>query len=369
MIQVVHLFGFLPNMLELSMNPCFQGCTYCYAKTWKREDYPIEKVINDILRKEAKAEGLLPFLIRKRSPITISNRTDVMCAPDWRERLSAIKKLGFPVYLETKLNKDYKDLAQILNKKTDAVYQTVTGYNNKYEEGNILSAEEKLEAAKWLNKQGFMHTMAVNPYMPDKVTTDEIKKMINYVKPHGFVMRNYHTTSKTIHRHLFPPEYPKDPMDAALLEIRDYCRKTGVIHDIENFEDAPYPELNLRLRMNEKVWGNNSIVYQDFLIWLMGQFGDNDIMEVQFDDFCGFYEDQIRFFDGCIIKQSEYPLTNGASSLKWDKPAFDIRHFLKGLWNARRMNQIMDYWTDEKDKHGNLIYFREREGFVKHLKK
>lgn len=65
-IQVLNLFGYLPNMLELSANICTQGCTYCYAKYWKHEILPIDKVINSILSYETKKEGLLPFLIRKR---------------------------------------------------------------------------------------------------------------------------------------------------------------------------------------------------------------------------------------------------------------------------------------------------------------
>lgn len=61
MIQSVKLFGILPNMLELSCNICTQGCTYCYAKNWKKEQYSVDRIINDILRKEAKTEGLLPL--------------------------------------------------------------------------------------------------------------------------------------------------------------------------------------------------------------------------------------------------------------------------------------------------------------------
>ncbi len=101
MIQCLNMFGRSAHLLELSCNICTQGCEYCYAKTWKHVDEPIEKVVNNILYLERKQEGLLPFLIRKRSPITISNRSDIMCAPDWRERLSAIKQLGFPIFLET----------------------------------------------------------------------------------------------------------------------------------------------------------------------------------------------------------------------------------------------------------------------------
>ncbi len=357
-------------MLELSMNPCSQGCSYCYAKTWKREDYPIERVINDILRKEANPEGLLPFLIRKRSPITISNRTDVMAAVDWRERLSAIKKLGFPIYVETKLNKDYKDLAQILDKETDVIYQTVTGYNNKYEEGNILTADEKIEAAKWFNEQGFYHILALNPYMPDKVTTGEIKKMISHVKPHGFVMRPYHTTSKTIHRHLYRPEYPQEENDKALAEIRAYCREIGQVHDINNFEIDPYPELNLRMETNKRMWGGKHFVYQELLIWFVQQFEGNDIdiFDLYLDDFYDFYDEQIKFFEGCIFKQSDYSPTNGKSNFRWGKARFDIRYFLKGLWNYNTLKECFDYW-DETDKHGNRIYCRDRRGLEKYPQK
>lgn len=290
MTQILHLFGYLPNMLELSMNACNQECEYCYAKTKKRKDIPIGKVINDILKKEASPEGLIPFLIRKRSPITLSHSTDIMSAPDWRERVYALKKLGFPLYLETKLNKDYKDLAEILDKKTDAIYQTVTGRNNMYEEQNHLSADEKLEAAKWFNENGFYHTLAVNPYMPDKVTTDEIKYMLDYAKPHGFVMSDYYINSRSVHRHLYREEYPKEIMEQGRAEIRQYCRKKGILHDIDGWESKPYPELNLRNDMNNSIWGGNSIVLQDFLIYIDEQLKNSeaDVVEVTFDDFLCF---------------------------------------------------------------------------------
>lgn len=368
MIQALHLFGYLPNMLEISMNPCVQGCEYCYAKTWKRENIPIEKVVNDILRQEEKKEGLLPFLIRKRSTITMSNRTDLMCAPDWRERLSAIKKLGFNVYIETKLNKDYKDLVQILDPKKDAIYQTITGKNNKYEEHNILSAEEKLEAGKWLNEQGFNHTLAINPYMPDKVSLDEIKEMIDFVKPHGVVMRDYHTTSKTIHRYLYREEYPKDIMKQGKKVIRDYCKSKNILHDIDDFEDSPYPELNLRDDMNERLFGGNSIIYQDFLVYVMSLFDDDtDVIDITLDDFLDFYSKQIDFFKGCVFKRSDYPMTNGKSNFRWEHDRFGIEEFLAGLFNQDKLFAIFDHYNDQRDDKGNMIYFRNKNGFSRDI--
>jgi len=193
-------------MLEWSGNPCHQGCEYCYAKMWKRENEPIEKFINFVLRQENK-------------------RTDIMCAPDWRERLAAIKKLGFPVYIETKLNKDYKDLADIIDTEKDTVYQTITGYNNKYEDKNLLTAEEKIEAARWLNKKGIHHVLAINPYIPDKCAVEDIFKMIDYIKPRGFVMRDYHKPSSGLAKKYYADEYPKEVCKAARDAVREYCRK------------------------------------------------------------------------------------------------------------------------------------------------
>jgi DNA repair photolyase len=368
MVQVLHLFGYLPNMLELSMTTCTQGCDYCYAKTWKRETIPLEKVVNNILYLETKREGLLPFLIRKRSPITISNRTDVMCAPDWRERLSAIKKMGFPIYLETKLNKDYKDLAQILDKKIDTIYQTITGYNNLHEEYNLLSAEEKLEAARWLNEQGFSHILAVNPYLPDKVTVDEIKKMIDYVKPYGVVMRDYHTTSRSVHKHLFMKEWKEPETRPAREAVRAYCREKKILHDIDQFVwlVKPYRELNLRIDENEKMFGGNHFVFEDFLIHISEIVdSENNGCNVSFSYFLKFYAKQIEFFKDCIFKKSDYSMTAGKSNFQWGKDRFDIIYFLQGIWN-QRFGSYLHKYIDYFDEFGNKIYCRPPDGLVGH---
>lgn len=372
MIQALHLFGELPHCLEISMNPCVQGCEYCYAKTWKKCDVPIDKVVNDILRKREQKEGLIPFLLRKKMPIALSNRTDLMCAPDWRERLSAIKKLGNPIYLETKMNKDYKDLAEILDPETDEIYQTITGLNNKHEEHNLLSAEEKLEAGKFFMEKGFKYTLAVNPFMPDKCTVADIKYMLDYVKPHGFVMYDYHTTSKSIDKHLFMKEFPKDVCDNARAEIRKYCREKNILHDIFGWENNPYPELNLRIDENKNLCKGMGFVWQDFLIdiyrvFALDEFKNVDILEVTFDSMLDFYADQIDFWKDCIFKRYDYSPSAGKSNFRWEKDRFGIVDFLKGLWNQRKLRSIFDFYTDKTDKDGNVVYFRNRNGFRKFL--
>lgn len=369
MIQALHLFGYLPNWLELSMNICTQRCDYCYAKTWKKCEEPLEKVVNDILRKKQQKEGLIPFLLQNKMPISMSNRTDLLSAPDWRERLSAIKKIGNPIYLETKLNKDYKDLLEILDPNVDEIYQTVTGLNNKHEEHNLLSAEEKLEAAKWLNEKGFKHTLAINPFLPDKVTVDEIKQMIDYVSPWGVVMRDYHTTSKSLDKHLFMPEFPEDICSEAREAVRQYCKDKKILHDIDGFEDNPYPELNLRLAENEHMCKGMGFVWQEMLIAVNEQFEqENDVIDITFDDLLYFYAPQIEFFKNCIFKRSDYNPTAGKSNFRWEHDRFGIEEFLKGMWNQNKLYSVFDHYSDKKDEDGNLIYFRGKKGFYKDWK-
>lgn len=357
-IQALNLFGYLPNMLELSMNVCTQGCDYCYAKFWKHENISIDKVINQILSLETKKEGLLPFLIRQRSPITISNRTDIMSLANWREVLYALKKLGFPLYIETKLNKDYKDLIQILDKEKDTVYQTITGFNNKHEERNILTAEEKIEAARWLNEQGIYHILAVNPFLPDKVTVDEIKKMIEIIKPHGFVMRDYHTTSKAIHKKYYMKEFPKDINQKAREEMKRYCIENNILHDInegEEFLQNPM-NLNLRLHHNRFSFNNKHFVFEKVLWYYKAVFIDTDYVDMayHFEEFLEDYAEEIEYFKPCVFKRSDYSISAGKSNFRWEHDRFDIIEFLKGIWNAKRF--YMFQYTDDKDKDGNLIY-------------
>lgn len=370
MIQCAQMFGYLPNMLELSTNICTQRCDYCYAKTWKHEQEPLDKVINNMLHQMNARDGLLPFLLRKKMPITISNRTDVMCAPDWKARLKAVKKLGFPVFMETKLTKDYKELVDILDPNTDQIYQTITGLNNKHEEHNHLSAQEKLDAMKWLGEQGFRMTLAVNPWLPDKCTVPEVFQMIEYAKPWGVVMRDYHRTSKSIDKHLFMKEFPKDETSKAREEVRAYCKEHGIYHDIDGFENAPYRELNLRLAENEDMYGGMMFVFQDFLIAIQELLDENpdwEYVDITFADFKEFYSEQIEWWKDCIFKDSDYTLSMYSAS-RWEHKRFGIEEFLKGFWNKTvKFMTYFDQYSDKFDEEGNRVYFRDRKGFTRFI--
>jgi hypothetical protein len=261
-------------------------------------------------------------------------------------------------------------LAQIFDKERDTIYQTITGYNNKYEENNLLSADEKIEAAKWFNAQGFHHHLAVNPFMPDKCTVDDIKRMIDYVKPHGFIMRDYHRPASGIAKKYYRQEYPKEVMKAARDEVRQFCRQRNIDHDIDFYgEDTPfYAENNLRVADNNRSFGGMSFVKQAFAIYVQKIIDENnyDYLEISLEGVLKYFDKQIKWFKDCIIKHSEYNISPGGAYKKPEKECFDITYFITLLHNNRWFRDIFDH-LKEKDENGNLVYLRLKQGFIRAL--
>jgi hypothetical protein len=122
--------------------------------------------------------------------------------------------------------------------------------------------------------------------------------------------------------------------------------------------------------MNEKFFGNHAIIFQGLLIDVISQF-ENDVtlIELTFDDFCWFYQKQIEYFDGCIMKDTDYSLGSIRHPFKFDKKRFDFTYFLKNLWNQKKLHFNFDCYSDKFDNEGNLIYFRHRDGFIKEIER
>jgi len=206
--------------------------------------------------------------------------------------------------------------------------------------------------------------------MPDKVTPEEIKKLIDIIKPHGLVMYDYHKTTKSVHKHLYMDEYPKEQMKAGRKTVSDYCREKGINHAIGGFEEHPYPELNLNLYMNDKFFGGNAIIFQELLIDVISQFDPEfDLLDITFDIFLDFYKKQIKYFDGCIMKDTDYSLGSIRHPFKFARKRFDFTYFLKNLWNQKKLHFNFDWYSDKFDDEGNLVYFRHKDGFMKEIDK
>jgi hypothetical protein len=170
----------------------------------------------------------------------------------------------------------------------------------------------------------------------------------------------------------FPPEYPKDVMEKARAEIRAYCCEKNILHDIDYIERLPYSEealksfsLNLRVASNEHTFGGNGFVHTEMLGAIFKHFKRTGHPRVvfPFDAYLDFYAKQIKYFEGCVIKRSDYSVSTGKTSRQWSKENMSITDFVRDRWNWGKF-EMADY-LDNKDGNGNIYYLRYREGLAK----
>lgn len=203
--------------------------------------------------------------------------------------------------------------------------------------------------------------------MPDKCSVDDIIKMIDYIKPHGVVMRDYHKPSSGLAKKYYMAEYPKEQCKQARDAVREYCRKKRIDHDIDVYgQDMPfYAENNLRSADNLRSFGGNHFVKQEFAVYVQKIMDEQglDWVQISLEGALKFWQNQIDFFKDCIIKPGDYNIHTGASYQK-QKDNIGIIEFIKAHWNDNWFKDTFDRLKD-KDKDGNLLYYREKSGFVK----
>lgn len=374
-LNLLNLLGVLPHHLEITANPCLQGCEYCYAKIWKREFFSAEKILNNIINESNKTEGLMGFYLRKKEPIALSNRSDILCHPEWENLLKAIKRLGHPLYLETKGNKDMLKLADFLTEK-DEIYMTITsGNENLYEERNILSNSEKVEMARALRQRGVGVVVGVNPYMREKTSVKGVIEMAERINPSGMVIRPYHGPTRnkignTYVKDLYKMKEDKtDQTEKDIIEIAKELIKMNIPVDAnplqKHLKYYKNKELVLKIKDNQKMFGGGSLVCDEELV-VMAQKEETyrekgyECVEFWWDDFLEDFDHVIKYHEGAIVKKSDI---NSRAMAKVEMPdRMDYKTALKLLWNNYNLFQkTHGYWKNEKDPEGNLILFYNLE--------
>jgi len=374
-LNLLNLIGILPHHLEITANPCQQGCEYCYAKIWKREYSSVDKILNDIINQRNKKEGLLSFYLNNFEPIALSNRSDILCHAEWFNLLKTIKKLGYPLYIETKGNKEMLSLTEILDKK-DEIYITITSEKNqKYEEKNLLKNIEKIEMAKILREKGISVVIGINPYMREKTNIDEILKIADYVKPTGMVIRPYHAPTRNKVGNINVKDLYKMKEDKTnqtkidILKISDILLEMKIPIDStymqENLKYFKNKNLVLKYKDNKKMFNGKSLLCDEELIIMakkLNQYKGYDIIEFYWEDFTEDFAATIEYHKDAIVKKSDISSRALAKINIPEKMTY--LEALKILWNNYNLFQKSHgYYKDVKDKEGNLIYFYQlKEG-------
>jgi DNA repair photolyase len=368
-LNLLNLLGILPQHIEITANPCNQGCEYCYAKIWKREFFSAEKILNNIINESNKKEGLLGFYLRKKEPIALSNRSDILCHPEWENLLRSIKRLGHPLYLETKGNKEMLKLTDFLTEK-DEIYMTITSAeDNQYEEKNILKNAEKVEMARDLRGKGVSVVVGVNPYMREKTSIKQVIKMAERINPSGMVIRPYHGPTRNKLGNIYVKDLYRmkedktDQTEKDIIKISEELLKMNIPVDAnplqKNLKYYKDRSLVLKLRDNEKMFSGGSLVCDEELCIMAEKEAEYreqnfEYIEFWFEDFIEDFKHVLDYHEGAIVKKSDI---NSRSMSKVEIPdRMDYKTALKLLWNNYNLFQkTHGYWKDYKDNEGNLV--------------
>lgn len=374
-LNLLNLDGQFPQHIELSPNPCTQGCEYCYAKIWKRKFFSADKILNEIIKYTDKKEGLLPFYLRKKEPIAISNRTDIVSHPEWYNILKGIKKLGFPLYIQTKGNKDFIKTLDFMDEK-DTVYITITG-DDKYEEKNLINQKEKIQLAKKLKQNGIYINVAFNPWMSEKITVEKAESIVIDIKPDGVIARPYHdpkqkrTAIFRDARNQFTMKEDKTgKTKTELLLFADIMLKNKIPFDVDHtFRDLKYfkdSTLVYKHIDNQRRFGGNCILAENELIYMAkkeNQYKKEglDAVFLTYDEFIKTNQKTLRYHDGAIVTADD--ICHKIYKFNPSKKYYSYIEYLSIMWENNKLFGTSHYILDnDKDDMGkSILYFVLKE--------
>lgn len=376
-LNLLNLDGIFPQHIELSPNPCIQGCEYCYAKLWKKQFHTTDKIINFILKESDKKYGLLPFYLRKKEPIAFSNSTDIICHSDWYNLLKTVKKLGYPLYIQTKGSKDFIKSLDFLD-ENDTVYFTITG-NNLYEENNLLNSKEKIKLASLFSEKGIYTNVAFNPWFIEKITVKKAIEIINQTKPKGVIARPYHgpkfnrvgniTNCKSLYK---MKEDKTGQTEKDLVNLAYECQKIGIAADIDFMQKDLkfYKDENLVYKHidNNRRFGGNTFIIESELIYMATQLekyrkrGD-DAVYLDFDSFIESRGKTLKYHEGCLITKQD--IKRKIWTFEDEKDLFSYSEYMEIMWKNDRYfgssHIILDDDKDDKGRH--ILYYDLRRSY------
>lgn len=376
-LNLLNLDGIFPQHIELSPNPCKQGCEYCYAKLWKKQYYTTDKIINFILKEADKKYGLLPFYLRLREPIAFSNSTDIVCHSDWYNLLKTVKKIGFPLYIQTKGSKDFYKALDFLDNK-DTVYFTLTG-DDLYEENNILNQKEKTKLVSDFSKKGIYTNIAFNPWFIEKITVDKAVGIVEKIKPKGVIARPYHgpkfnrvgniTNCRSLYR---MKEDKTGQTEKDLLNLAKSCQTMGIAADIDFMQKDLkfYKDENLVYKYidNQRRFGGNTFVVESELVYMASKLdtyrkrGD-DAVYLDFDSFIKSQKNVLKYHSDCVVTKQD--IKRKIWTFESEKDLFNYAEYMDIMWTNDRYfgssHIILDDDKDEKGRH--ILYYDLRRSY------
>lgn len=176
-----------PSPLELSLNVCSHGCTYCFANlntpNRKADLLPIMRLLGDFRNRTT----LIATLMQQGYPVTFSNKVDPFAKSNYRQALPILEAMvaaNVPVAMQTKGGYGVDEALEIL--PVSSWYVTMTTLDDEVRkriEPGAPSVQERLDLIRKLSELGHYVTVGFNPYQPEWCA--DVAEFVETVKAAG----------------------------------------------------------------------------------------------------------------------------------------------------------------------------------------
>jgi hypothetical protein len=258
--------------LSVKLDMCMNSCKYCYAnysrtnEVMRGKSETVGSLLNTI--QNADHDTMLGYYIKHRYPVCISNTSDVFGVIDQsysRKIAEALKILGFPLMFETKGCRTQEEINWLigLTDEKDCIYITMDADNTE----NLRkiapkspSIEDRLKTLDAVYAAGRNIVIAINPYMPEINSMENIISLMKRYPKAGFYVALLHLQK---HQHIkgFKEYFYDDPV-VDFSPVVKYASENGIYLGGTYINEMLYSPNRLHTFWR-KIWDTKKIVLQD----------------------------------------------------------------------------------------------------------
>lgn len=158
-----------PVPVQLTLNYCSHGCSYCFANVNNPQRKADLKKILSQLKNFKNRNDLVSYYLREKYPVLISNNIDPFSKNNihlTKQIVELLTSLDIPVQLNTRGGEGWEEVVGMLRGK--AVFVVSHPYNDdsmrQIHEKNATSLDERFDMVRKLKEMGHNIIIGINPF-------------------------------------------------------------------------------------------------------------------------------------------------------------------------------------------------------------
>lgn len=302
-----------PVPLNINLNYCSHGCSYCFANLNSPNRKAKLKEILSQIKNYKKRNDLVSFYMREKYPIVISNNIDPFSNSNTEIAAKLIETFTneqIPVVIVTRGGKGWEYVSETTEK---SVWNISVPYSDdkvrQHYEPKAPSIDERFEMVKQVIKK---HNVVIllNP-VNELFSNDHLSIIKKYhsIGVKDFFVNKLHLTPKQVsnmpkvHKEILGDDlikstYKKGYSDSLLdiyINIINYAKENKL--NIWGIEDGLKTN---SFKITKDTYSNTLPIYQDFFNYLYDNKNDGD--RITFDEFYSFFAPKLPNIDTNISK-------------------------------------------------------------------